>query len=526
LHCFDLIYWHLENLKKMNDSYQKIFKLTLFIILVSVALIRFPIDDGLRHVGLAFGNFTSWGDVYPFSIFEELKDYDPWFGYDFTLGLIADLLKHFPLSLLTLKFVLTKIICLLFSLTFFYLVLERSGILNKIKDRDSFVLVLIILVAFLIFTFGRVIIARPFAFGTFFILYSVNRQGFIRGVVSSGMLTFFYSYLSWFYIVPVAFAHFIKGNKKFAWGAVGFISIFLVLQPPSFWGFQSELFMSDLVRNTLETKISEFHLTLTYWMFYLYLVGGIIFFPKVSKEAKSLSYLNVLILIYLLPAIKYIRYFLDITLPLLFVNNANDIFNILIEPYRKLVFSWKTIAVSKLDRLKSQIKPKIARIQKTNAPKKVKSEVNLKPYIVASYAILLILAIQFNLRQITVLREFREILTPIPKGSQVLTSFNLQYQTLYLRPDLRVIPSCEMGFTKKSVAEEYTQYFNEGFVSPLAKKTGSKYFLEGKDHFIDPREGCYLKLSKKSGDFKLWNILTQPPNSDASYVQVNVTAHD
>ena len=510
----------------MNASYQKIFKLTLFITLVFVASMRFPVDDGLRHVGMAFGDFTSWGDVYPFSIFEEFKDYDPWFGYDFTLGLIAAVLKHLPVSLLTLKFVFTKSIGLFFALTFFYLVLERSGILKRITDKNSFILVLLILVAFLIFTFSRIIIARPFAFGTFFILYAVDRKGLIQGVVSSAILTFFYSYLSWFYILPVAFAHFIKGDKKFAWGAIGFISIFLLLQPSSFWGFQIELVKSDLIRGSIEHKIGEFHSTLNDWAFYAYLVAFLIFFPRFSQEAKRLCFLNILILIYLLPAIKYIRYFLDITLPLLFVNYADEVFNILIEPYRKFVFSWKTIATNRFDRLKSQIKTKIARNQKVKAPGKVKSEANLKPYIAVSYVILFFLVIHFNLRQIAIFEEFRDVLAPIPEGSQVLTSFNLQYQTLYLRPDLRVIPSCEMGFAKKSVAKEYTQYFNEGIISPLARKTGSKYFLEGKDLFIDPREGCYLRLSKKSGDFKLWNILTWPSNPGASYLSVNVADQD
>ncbi|MFC1881148.1 hypothetical protein ACFL2S_06590 [Thermodesulfobacteriota bacterium] len=323
-------------------------------------------------------------------------------------------------------------------------------------------------------------------------------------------LTFFYPYLSWFYILPVAFAHIIRGDRKFALGGMAFLIPFLIFQPTSFWGFQIELFMSDLVRSTIMLKISEFNLTLYNWVFYLYLTGGIIFFPKISKEAKGLNYLNILILIYLLPAIKYIRYFLDLTLPLLFVNYGNEIFNILIGPYRKFVSSWKTIIQSSLDNLTFAIMPKIFKKRKTIGSKKSKADVNLKPYIAISYIFVIVLAIHLNAKQIANLEEFQDVLAPIPVGSLVLTSFNLQYQTLYLRPDLRLIPSCEMGFAKKNVAEEYAQYFNEGSVSPLSKKTGAKYFLEGKDIFIDPREGRFLKLLKKSGNFRLWKILTQP----------------
>ena len=154
--------------------------------------------------------------------------------------------------------------------------------------------------------------------------------------------------------------------------------------------------------------------------------------------------------------------------------------------------------------------PKIFKKRKTNGSKKSKADVNLKPYIAISYLFVIVLAIHLNAKQIANLEEFQDVLTPIPERALVLTSFNLQYQTLYLRPDLRLIPSCEMGFAKKNVAEEYAQYFNEGSVSPLSKKTGAKYFLEGKDIFIDPQEGRFLKLLKKSGNFRLWKILTQP----------------
>jgi hypothetical protein len=82
----------------MKQSYEKIFKLALVIIIVLNIFYMFPPDDGLRHMGLAFDTFTSWGDVYPFSIFEEFKDYNPWFGYDLALRIIAEIYsyqKHF-----------------------------------------------------------------------------------------------------------------------------------------------------------------------------------------------------------------------------------------------------------------------------------------------------------------------------------------------------------------------------------------------------------------------------------------------
>jgi len=472
-------------------------------------LLRFPSDDSLRHVGLAFGNFTSWGKVYPFSIFEEFKDYNPWFGYDLTLRLIAGALKYLPISLLTLKFLLTKSLSFLFSLVFFYLIFKRSSLLDEIKDRDNFTLVLIILVVFLVFSFGRIMIVRPFAFGTFFLIYSVGQKGIARGFLSSLVLAFFYPYLCWFYILPIAFAHFIKGDKKFALGGISFIIIFLFLQPPSFWGFQIALVKSDMVRNAIGPKIQEFHLTLKHWYFYLNLFVFLVLYPKFSKDLRSLTYLNILILIYLLPAFKYIRYFLDLTLPLLFISFGKELIQIMDEPYRKLVASWGTTVQGSFDNIKSSLRVKPVRDNHAKSSEVEGTGRSLKPYIAVSYLLVFAILIHVNIRQVSSLKEFRDGLMPVPEGSLVLASYNMQYKTLYLRPDLRVIPSCEIGFTKTSVSKEYMSYFNEGLLAPISKKTDAKFFLESGDIYVNPQDGRFLKLLKKNSSLKVWKILDQ-----------------
>jgi hypothetical protein len=472
-----------------------------------ICLWRFPADDGLRHVGLAFGNLTSWGDVYPFSIFEDFKDYDPWFGYDLSLKLIAGILKHLPVSLLIQKFFLTKRLSFLFSLAFCYLILVRCGLLAGIKDRQTFTLAVIIFIALLGSPFGRISLARPFAFGTLFLIYSVGQKGVIRGFLSSLALTFFYPYLSWFYILPVAFCHFAKGNKKFALGAVSCLIIFLWLQPSSFWGFQVALVNSDVVRKAIDLKISEFQPTLTDPSFYFYLAGLLIFYPKASKDVRKLNYVNILILIYLLPALKYIRYFLDLTLPLLFVNFSKELFSILIEPYQKFTAAWKDIIAGWLNHVKTSnvwmlIKPGNTRFHQKSIPGR-----SIKPYIVSTYLIICALLVYNNSRQIDSFTEFGYGLMPVNEGSLVLASFNLQYRILYLRPDLHVIPSCEMGFAEKSVLKEYLDFLNRGLFSPLSRKTGAKYLLESNDVFINPQDGKFLKLMKKNGRIRVWKIL-------------------
>jgi hypothetical protein len=499
--------------KEMDQSYKKIFLLSLLIVLVINSLFRFPIDDGLRHVGLAFSNFTSWGDVYPFSIFEKYKDYDPWFGYDLSLRIIAGIIKHLPISLLTLKFLLTKSLSFLFSLAFCYLVLVRSELLSRIKDRQTFTLAVIIFIALLGLPFGRILLARPFAFGTLFLIYSAGQKGVLRGALSSLVLTFFYPYFSWFYILPVAFTHLIKGDKKFALGAVSFIIIFLLLQPPSFWGFQIALVKSDMVRNAIGPKIQEFHLTLKHWYLYLYLFGFLVLYPKFSKDLRSLTYLNILILIYLLPAVKYIRYFLDLILPLLFVSFGKELIQIIDGPYRKLTSSWKTIVEGSFDNIKSSLRVKPVKDNHAKSSEMEGTGRSLKPYIAVLYLLIFAILIHVNIRQVGSLKEFSDGLMPVPDGSLVLASFNMQYKTLYLRPDLRVIPSCEIGFTKTSVSKEYMSFFNEGLLAPISKKTGANFFLESSDIYVNPQDGRFLKLLKKNSSFKVWKIL-DPKISD------------
>lgn len=491
----------------MNEFNKKLFILAVSIVVIYNCLLEFPSDDGLRHVGLAFGNLTSWGDVYPFSLFEEFKDYDPWFGYDLTLGLIAGAAKYLPVSLLTLKFLLTKALTLLFPLVFFYLVLKRSDILDEIKDKDTFTLTLIILLALLVWPFLRIMIARPFAFGTFFLVYAVGQKGVARGAISSSVLTFFYPYLSWFYIVPVAFAHFIKGNKKFALGAISFIILFLLMQPSSFWGFQIALFKSDIVRNAIETKIGEFGFTLKHITFLIYLGGFLILYPRFSKDVRRLNCLNLLILIYLLPALKYIRYFFDLILPLLFVSFGKEILHILVEPFRELTSSWKTIIQNGLDNIKSAVRSKPVKPVNTTDTKKATAGRSLKPYIAIAFLLIFALLIHANLKQVSSLKEFQDTLFAVPEGSLVLADFNLQYKILYLRPDLHVIPSCEMGFPRDSIKKEYIEFMNEGEILALARKTRAEFFVEQKRNYINPKNGEFLRLVKKSNDLNIWKVL-------------------
>ena len=478
----------------MQKFNKKLFILSLLIVVIGTCLYRFPSDDGLRHIGMAFGDFESWGDVYPFSQFEAFRDYDPWFGYDLTLRAIAAGLQWISLPPFLSRFLLAKVVLLLFSMVFFYLVLQRSGILEEIKDRDTFTLAGIIIFVFLVLSFLRITIIRPFAFGSFFLLYAVGQKGVVRGALSSGILMFFYPYLAWFYTIPVAFAHFVKGDKRFAAGAVSLTLLFLYFQPPSFWGFQAALFKSDLERNVLNTKIGEFNSTFNNLPFYIYLSLFLILFPLFSGEVKKLNVRNILILIYLIPVLKYIRYFLDLTLPLLFVSFGREMLKVLIEPYRKLVSYWANAFSRALQRLKL---PKMM---------ETAGSANIKPYLAIGYVFVFALLVHQSYENFTTFKKFRDDLSIIPTGSLVLSDFNLQYKILYLRPDLCVIPSCEMGFPARGIKKEYIEFMNKGKVAALARKTGAEFFLENRHMYVDPEDGKFLKLMGKSDKLRVWKI--------------------
>jgi hypothetical protein len=109
-------------------------------------------------------------------------------------------------------------------------------------------------------------------------------------------------------------------------------------------------------------------------------------------------------------------------------------------------------------------------------------------------------------RQFNSLKDFADGLNPIPNNSLVLSGFNLQYKTILVRPDLKLIPSCEMGFPRNDLSKEYIDFLNRGIVGPITRKTRAKYLLDNKNNYIDPGEGKKLKLIKKCDYFTLWEI--------------------
>ena len=488
------------------NAYGRSLYLVAAVISVTVSLYSFPPDDGLRHIGVAFTDFSSWGDVYPYSVFEKFGDYDPWYGYDMTLRLFAKVAGHLPGSQVAARVGIVKVVSFIFLSVFFSLILKRSEMPGAVRGRDSFTLAVIIMVFFLFFPIKRIALIRPFAFGVFYLLYSVGRKGWLNGAFSSLILTFFYPYLSWFYILPVAFAHFIKGDRRFAGGAALFILLFAAVQPLSFWGFQVELFRSAGVRQTIDLSISEFVPTWRYVSFYVYLATFLILFPLLSASTRRLNYTSLLLLIYLYPAMKHVRYFIDIMLPLALTCFGRGMLDLLLRPYGRWLELWKRTVWDQWKTIRSVL-PMCSVEEANDHDAAEKTDINLKPYLAVGYLMLIGLLALASVKQVSKLRSFQEGLASIPHNAMVLSSFNLQYKTLFLRPDIRLIPSCELGFANRYIFGEYRDFFNEGRVLSLAQKTGARFFLDNRRMYVDPVEGACLKSEADYDEFTLWAVL-------------------
>ena len=485
---------------------KRLFLLSWLVVATVLCLHGFPSDDGLRHVGKAFSDVESWGETYPFSRFEEFGDYNPWFGYDRCLRIIAGVLSRLPLSGDAAKFLIVKGLSFLFLVSFLYLVFSRSQVPSAITNREEFTLAYILAALLLALPIQRIMIIRPFAFGSFFIFYSLGQKGFVRGALSSAILIFFYPYLFWIYTFPVVTAHWLKGDRNFAWGVLAATILFLSFQPPSFWGFQFVLFESRPVRDAVDFQTGELRSAFGGMDFYLLAAAFITAFPFLSKQSKVLNTTHLLTIFFLPLAILHCRYFIDLTLPLVFIAFGKDALEMLVGPYRKILSYWESVLKSGFQKAALMAGKRSGELGTTGGVSKHEGRSGIIWYITALYLLLTGMMVYGNFEKLSDLKEFRKGLSEIPAGARILTDFNLQYKALYARPDLSVIPSCELGSPTEGIAGAYIDFFNKGLLLPLARKTGADYLLEGGKKYINPIEGKHLSLVWAGEDVSLWCI--------------------
>jgi hypothetical protein len=459
-----------------------------------VGLLQFPFDDGLRHLGLAFGAARPWGEVYPFSVFEAYPGYDPWWGYDLALRAVARLASFLPGSRLLHQLVLTKLLALCFVGALVLLAARRSRMREAVKDGPSLVLALLLLATFLGFAVLRFTSLRPFAFGALYVLFAAGARGAAAGVVSTALLFFVYPYLAWLYVLPAAVAHLWRGRRAFGLGAAVVALGGTLLQPAAFWHLQAELFRSDAVRGEVVMKIGEFAaLWQSAAVLVVLLPALFLLVPRLPTVSRRLEVEQVLMLLFLPISIKYVRYFVDLELPLAFVAYGRGTLAALLGPFTRTLEGWRGRAAT-WGRRAARKRPSSGR------------ERSIAPVLAALYVVVLILLGALAAVDYRRLRGLEEVLEGMPRGSLAVTEFNLQYRLLYARPDLRLVPSSEIGFPSPAVKREYLAFLNEGNLCGLAQRVGAAFFVEARGMYLDPRHVGCLELMAASAEARVWRV--------------------
>jgi len=480
-------------------SYSRAFVLALVVTLVCVVLLEHPEDDALRHVGLAFGSGASWGETYPFSVFETYADYDPWYGFDLVLHGLAWLVSWLPGSRLLHQFLLTEVLALALTGGLLALAVSRSRIREAIEDGPSFAIAMGVLVLVMHQPILRLALVRPFAFGTLFLLYAVGGRGVVRGVLSGAVVSFFYPYLAWIYTIPVVVAHLVRGSRTFALGVGISLGVSLLVQPASFWKLVSAQILTEGARDQASAYISEIAPASEHLGFVaVFALAWLVLLPALPAASRRLRESHLLALLFLVPSFKYIRYFIDVELVLLFAIYGRDAVGALRGPVDRVVGWWG-----------QRLRAITGRLRRRES-EEGRSSRSLLPIIAVLYVVVTLLMGLTSLVQHVSFVEYQERLEPIPEGSLVLTDFNSQYRILYTRPDLRVVPSCNIAFPRPDIEEAYHRYFQEGDACGLAEQIGADFLLDTRGMYLDPtRTGC-LDLLVDEETMRLWEITSNP----------------
>ena len=200
------------------ENYQRALLAFTLVVAVVVGMLNFPPDDGLRHIGLAFGEPRSWGEVYPHSVFSEHTEYNPWWGYDRMLRGLAAAFRPLGLSRIVAQTVAVKLLSFGFLATFLLLAVRSAGLAAKVRSRATLVAAAALITLFLSVPISRVLTVRPFVLGSLYLLYTLRGGGALRGVAAAGLLGICYPYLFWVYTLPVAVAHLCARGPSFRRG--------------------------------------------------------------------------------------------------------------------------------------------------------------------------------------------------------------------------------------------------------------------------------------------------------------------
>jgi len=471
------------------ENYQRALLPFLLVVSVLVGMVQFPSDDGLRHVGVAFNELRSWGEVYPHSVFSENPEYDPWWGYDKILRGLAAVLRPLGLPRLVAQEVVVKALSVGFLAAFLLLAVRRAGLPAKVRSRATLAAAAALITLFLSLPIARVLTVRPFVIGSLYLLFALSGGGALRGIVATGLLGLCYPYLFWIYTLPVAVAHLWRGDRRFGAGTLVLTAAAVAVQPPGFWGLLEGLARSEGVRAAITVKINEFKpITAEPLLAGAVILALLCVLPFLPAASRRMGVPHLLMVFFVPAAAKYVRYMIDVELVLLFVICSAGMVEPVATALEKIGAFW-------LERLRA-LGARLGRGRRGGAARDGDG-VNLRPAIaVISLVLVAVLAGVATKRH----RDDAGLalaLEAIPKGSLVLTEFNLQYRLLFVRPDLRLVPSCELGFPTETILADYRRFFDEGDPCGLAKAIDATWFVGAESMPFNPEKTACL--GRKAG---------------------------
>lgn len=285
-----------------------------------------PIDDFNRHIRyLDYAKLGGYAYMFPFSKFQVFK-LNPWYGFDILAGLTKNYFgSDTTIAIFEVMMMSLFIIALLINI--------------KEHDNDS-VPVICFLIALFLTTQDRITLIRPCILMAILFLIAIKGKGIIAGLIYS-IITGILYYLFWFYTFPILIVHILKGNKKFALGtAIGTgiaIAVWTGITDGRYLTLIYETAIAGGKRNGI--LIEETLLPIVFIfspMVFLLIAGAVVTYYR----EKDIDKFGILILV-TTPLIYQVRYFIDITLPLLFLyvinHNRHIIFQV-IHKYKTVVF--------------------------------------------------------------------------------------------------------------------------------------------------------------------------------------------
>lgn len=294
--------------RKESVSIYLLYGVVLLIVGTLINAIRpYPVDDFLRHVKYSdYKTLGGYAFMFPYSYFETFR-FNPWYGFDLIAGIVRNAIG-LDRTVITYEIAFTCIFMVAMLFNF-----------STSRKSNLFSVTLIILFTFLSYGFYRIGLIRPAILMSVFLLFGIAGRRFVSGVLLAVVSAFFY-WLFWLYMIPLSAAHYIKGSKSFAVGV--FLGTVISLLS---WGIFTDfeyyrvvphIFLT-LVSGRDNIMISENIVSLgklaTPVIFLS--VACFVFTVKVRKKTD----LVFMLIIFTLPLAIQVRYFLDVSLPLIFI---------------------------------------------------------------------------------------------------------------------------------------------------------------------------------------------------------------